>query len=296
MITIDRSKLNAEIRNLPINPKLEDFVLKVALAKPLCEFSFGEHSKRTHYDYTTTPATRFEELYRVEVHQAGEKLGGLFMGERYVEGKKEEVYGVDSFRIQKERGRTDATQTKDIKVALRNAKKSFVSRADDELRDLIKTSVSDWMNGVENSARSSVTYTMDTQAEAFNVAMRAYEARVVGVQTFTAPSMPVTVRSHRTKEHEKECENYVAGKFLNEQLKAGHGYGVSIYVNGGLAVLNFADLSINKFKSTELLPLDIQSKLAMFKVIGVEEPYAHLGCKFQGEMYYIVAGDMNLEN
>jgi hypothetical protein len=41
MITIDRSKLNAEVRNTPINPILEDFVLKVSLVKPLCEFSFA---------------------------------------------------------------------------------------------------------------------------------------------------------------------------------------------------------------------------------------------------------------
>ena len=46
----------------------------------------------------------------------------------------------------------------------------------------------------------------------------------------------------------------------------------------------------------ELLPLDIQSKLAMFKVIKANEAYTHLGCKFEGDMYYIVAGDMNLDN
>jgi len=295
MITIDRSKLNAEIRNLPINAKLEEFVLKVALAKPLCEFSFGEHSKRTHYDYTTTPTTRFEELHRAEVYQDGEKLGALFIGERYVDGKREDVYGVESFRIQKERGRTDATQTKDIKVALRNAKKSFVSRADDELRDLIKTNVTGFINSMWNSLRNSIVYTMDASAEALNMAMLAYEARKRGEATYTASSTPASV-TRRIKEHDLNCEQFTVTSFLQEQLKAGHGYGVSIYTNGSLAVLNFADQSVNKFKSVELLPVDIQSKLAMFKVIAAGEPYAHLGCKFQNEMYYIVAGDMNLDN
>ena len=294
MINIDRSKLNAEVRNLPINAKLEDFVLKVALAKPLCEFSFGQHSVRTNYDYTTTPTTKFTELYRVEVYQDGEKLGGLFIGERYVDGKREEVYGVESFRIQKERGRCDATQTKDIKVALRNAKKSFISRADDELRDLIKTQVTGNLNSAWNSSRNAVIYTMDANNEALGVAMLAYEARKKGEPTFTAPSSLATLR--RPKEHDKECENYVVLTFLQEQLKGGHGYGVSAYSNGSLAVLNFADQSVNKFKSAELLPVDIQNKLAMFKVIQEGEPYAHLGCKFANDMYYIVAGDMNLDN
>ena len=294
MITIDRSKLNAEVRNLPINPKLEEFALKVSLAKPLCEFSFGEHSVRTSYDYTTTPTTQTKELYRIEVYQDGEKLGGLFIGERYINGQRDDVYGVESFRIQKERGRTDATQTKDIKVALRNAKKSFVSRADDELRDLIKNQVTQNLNHLWNNVRNSVTSTMDTTAEAFNVAMLSHHARKRGDATFTAPAMPVTVK--RNKEHEASCEEFVTVSFLNEQIKSNHGYGVSIYSNGSLAVLNFADMSINKFKSFDVLPSDIQSKLAMFKVIKEGEAYAHLGCKFQGAMFYIVAGDMNLDN
>jgi hypothetical protein len=294
MITIDRSKLNAEVRNLPINAKLEEFVFKVSLAKPLCEFSFGEHCVRTNYDYTTTPTTKFAELYRVEVHQDGEKLGGLFIGERYVEGKREEIYGVESFRIQKERGRQDATQTKDIKVALRNAKKSFISRADDELRDLIKQSVSSNLYSMCSSYRNAIVYTMDSSAEALNTAMLAYEARKRGESTYTASAIPVSVK--RTKEHEKNCDDYIASAFLQAQLADGHGYGVSAYTNGSLAVLNFADMGVNKFKSVELLPLDIQSKLAMFKVIAVNEPYAHLGCMFGNDMYYIVAGDMNLEN
>jgi len=294
MITIDRSKLNAEVRNLPINPKLEEFALKVSLAKPLCEFSFGEHAVRTNYDYTKTPTVQTKELFRIEVRQDGELLGGIFIGERYNRGVKEEVYGVESFRIQKERGRQDATQTKDIKVAMRNAKKSFVSRQDDELRDLIKSGITANLNGVWNSARNSVTYGLDYTAESLGVAMLAYEARKKGSPTFTAPSTLATVK--RPKEHDKACEEYVVSTFLIEQLKSGHGYGISVYSNGSLAMLNFADMNISKFKSMELLPLDIQSKLAMFKVIKENEPYTHLGCKFQGDMYYIVAGDMNLDN
>ena len=295
MVTIDRSKLNAEVRNTPINPVLEDFVLKVSLAKPLCEFSFGaERSVRTVYDYTKTPTEKSYELFKVEVHQDGELLGGLFLGERYVEGKKEQVYGVESFRIQKERGQGDATVTKNIKVALRNAKKAFVNRADEELRELIKQNVEQSISMVWNQARNAVVYSMDTGAESLYLAMHAYKARQRGESTCSVPAMPTTGK--RPKEHDRECEEFVVSTFLKEQLDSKLGYGIKMFVNGSLAVLNFSDMSITKYKVFETLPEDIQSRLAMFKVIASGEPHAHLGCKFNDEMFYIVAGDMQLES
>jgi hypothetical protein len=246
------------------------------------------------YNYNKDPVEKTHELFKVEVHQDGELLGGLFLSERYVEGKKEQVYGVESFRIQKERGQGDATLTKNIKVALRNAKKAFVSRADDELRELIKDNVTQNLGMVWNQARNSVTYSMETSTESLNLAMHAYQARKRGESTCVLSSMPTTVK--RPKEHDRECEGFVVSTFLKEQLDSKLGYGVKVFVNGSLAVLNFSDMGITKYKTFEVLPEDIQSKLAMFKVIGVEEPYAHLGCKFQDELYYIVAGDMNLDN
>ena len=294
MLTVDRSAMNIENRNLPLAPLLADFAIQVSLAKPLCEFSTTDSCVRTNYNYKTTPTTSTKEIYKIEVRQDGELLGGLYIGERYANGMKEGVYGVESFRIRKERGANNATVTKNSKVALRNAKKAFVSRADDELRELIKGQVTANMNSVWNTARNAITYTMDCSAEALGIAMLAYEARKRGDATFTAPAMPTTIK--RVKEHEKECENYVVSTFLNDQLKGGQGYGVSVYSNGSLAVLSFADMSINKFKGFDAVPNDIQSKLAMFKVIGVNEPYTHLGCKFTAEMFYIVAGDMNLES
>lgn len=53
---------------------------------------------------------------------------------------------------------------------------------------------------------------------------------------------------------------------------------------------------MKKYKSFDALPDDIQSKVGMFKVIQEGDAYSHLGCKFGNDMYYIVAGDMNLEN
>ena len=302
MINIDRSAMNAEKRNTPITPMLLEFTEQVSMLRPLCEFSTTDNDVRVDYRYedvtdehgvTKSVQKRDHFIHRINVHQDGEKLGALCVTDRYTRGTKEWVYGVESFRINKERGAGDTTFTKNIKVALRTVKKVFVNRQDEELRDLIKNGVTANLSTVWNRARNSITYTMDCQAESLGIAMLAYEARKRGDATFTAPAMPITIK--RVKEHEKECEDYVVSTFLVEQMKAGHGYGVSIYSNGSLALLNFADDSVRRIKSFELLPLDIQSKLAMFKVINAEEPYAHLGCKFPNDMYYIVAGDIALD-
>jgi hypothetical protein len=135
---------------------------------------------------------------------------------------------------------------------------------------------------------------MDTSAEALYLAMHAYQARKSGSPTYTAPSLPATVK--RPKEHDRQCEEFVVSTFLKEQLDSKLGYGVKVFVNGSLAGLNFSDMSITKYKTFETLPEDIQSRLAMFKVISANEPHAHLGCKFSDEMFYIVAGDMQLES
>jgi hypothetical protein len=142
--------------------------------------------------------------------------------------------------------------------------------------------------------RNQVVYTTDSSAEALNAAMLAYEARKRGESTYTAPSKLASVG--RVKDHDKHCEGFISSSFLHEQRNSGHGYGIVTYPNGSLAMLNFADMGVSKFKSAEMLPLDIQSKLAMFKVITINEPYSHLGCRFDNDMYYIVAGDMNLDN
>jgi hypothetical protein len=150
------------------------------------------------------------------------------------------------------------------------------------------------MSMVWNQTRNAVTYSMDTSAEALGLAIHAYQARQRGESTYSVPAMPATVKRH--KEHDRQCEEYVVSTFLNSQLNSKIGYGIKVFDNSSLAVLNFSDMSVTKYKVFEALPDDIQSKLAMFKVISINEPHAHLGCKFSEDMYYIVAGDLQLES
>jgi hypothetical protein len=124
--------------------------------------------------------------------------------------------------------------------------------------------------------------------------MLAYQARVKGEATITIPSTLKSVKN--AKSHDKHCEYFTTSSFLHAQLKGNAGYAVKSYPNGAFVVLRLSDRTIKKYASFDLLPDDIQSKLGMFKVIAADEPYAHLGCKFQEDMYYIVAGDLQLES
>jgi hypothetical protein len=124
--------------------------------------------------------------------------------------------------------------------------------------------------------------------------MLAYQARIKGEATITIPSVLKSVKD--SKNHDKNCECFTTASFLHAQLKGNAGYAVKSYPNGAFVVLRLVDRTIKKYASFDLLPDDIQNKLGMFKVIVIDEPYAHLGCKFAEDMYYIVAGDMQLES
>ena len=303
MITIDRTEINAEKRDAPLWGGLEAFAHEVSMLKPLCNFKVDDDCLKTEYSYkdetdeqgnTKMKQTRTTTIYKVKVFQEGEELGAVSMSERYHQGNKEVVYGVHSFRINKERGDREATLTKNLKVALRTVKKVLVSRADDELITLLWDKVESHLNSLVNSSRGYVTYSTDASNEAFNLAMLAYQARIKGEATITIPSVLKSVKD--SKNHDKNCECFTTASFLHAQLKGNAGYAVKSYPNGAFVVLRLVDRTIKKYASFDLLPDDIQNKLGMFKVIVIDEPYAHLGCKFAEDMYYIVAGDMQLES
>jgi hypothetical protein len=128
MITLDKSAINAEKRESPLVEGLEDFAHEVSMLKPLCNFKADDDCLKTEYSYkdetdeqgnTRAKQTRTTKMYKLKVFQEGEELGAFSMSERYMRGSKELVYGVHSFRINKERGDREATLSKNLKVALR---------------------------------------------------------------------------------------------------------------------------------------------------------------------------------
>lgn len=299
MITLDRTAINVDKRDASLVQGLESYAHEVSMLKPLCNFKVDDECIRNIYSYeevtdeqgkTNMKQKVTATIYKIKVFQEGEELGAVSMDDRRHQGKNEIVYEIHSFRINKQRGDREATLTKNLKTALRTIKKVLVSRADNELINLLWGKVDTHLSSLVGSSRSFVTYSTDSANEVFNLAMLAYQARLKGEATLTIPSALKSVRDK--KDHDKNCENFTTASFLHEQLKSNAGYAVKSYPNGAFVVLRLVDRTIKKYASFDLLPEDIQSKLGMFKVIGEDEPYAHLGCKFSDDIYYISVGDL----
>ena len=74
------------------------------------------------------------------------------------------------------------------------------------------------------------------------------------------------------------------------------GYAIQAYTDGSYAVVEYATGIVTKYQHFEDMPRNIGEKLAMFKVIDYNEPYAHLGMRCQGvDAYYIVDGETKTE-
>ena len=140
MLTIDRDSLHVDKRQAPIHSELEKFALQVSYAKPLCKFvAVNNCVKNIHMDGDWANV-----IFRLHLYQNGDNIGEIFVDTQYKRGtpELEPVYGVQSFRIEKNRGDRNTSKSKDMKVALRIAKKMFVARDENEMRELINKKVS----------------------------------------------------------------------------------------------------------------------------------------------------------
>jgi hypothetical protein len=223
-------------------------------------------------------------IYRIKIYENGEELGFVSTGTRYLAGNKEEVYGVGSFRIRKERGGS-ATMTKDIKVALRTVKRMLVSRVDNELVDLIKNKVESNIRQIMYHTRNNLRWDIDSEEEVIFYAMQAYHAKKRGEDRVSLPSKLVSVKDE--KGHQRKCEEFEASSSLELAHHAKTGYGVMLNADGGYVVYDYALGALEKYPSFYGLPIYLQEKLGIFKLLNVDEPVMNVGCKFDEGMFYI---------
>lgn len=305
MIKIDKSAITkAEGRNAPYRDGLLDYAEKVALEKPKCTFVINDDCVNSRYIRKPDGSSEYEyTIGAIILCEDGEQVGAVSIQTEYREGKETVVYGVESFRIQKYRGNANKTVSKHLNVALRNVKKYIKGRDYSELATLIKNDVSNKVNALRQMAQSRLCNTLNTDGLAVELGMLAYQARKAGKDELSISSTLVPKHMRYTtqplealKAHDKHCENYKDAFVLSVMLNDKKGYGVSVYSNGSLAVYSFASDEVRKYQAVSELDSLMQTRMAMFKMTANLEPYEHFGCKFEGDMYYIVEGDMDLES
>ena len=292
MITpIDTSKLDAKHKSLPFRLDLDQFVDDVALIKPRAKFAIDNDCVAS--DYVLNPTTqRYDNnavIYQVKVYEGGEQIGALSTFEEYRQGKKVQTYGVESFRIQKSRGNYERTTSMHKKVAIRNAKKFLVARANDELASQISNMVRDRVNSIAGNYENQVAWSVSQANIATDYAVAAYHARKEGSGTITLQAN--NARHTNNIPHSDTCvANYLEAKTLHDELQNKRGFGVQAYTDGSYAVYNFHNGDVIKYQHFDDIPQDISEKLAMFKLIQQNEPYSHLGMKLLEHAFYIVDG------
>jgi hypothetical protein len=295
MVNIDKSKVSQKKANAEMHPLLPNFVAEVALVKPTCDFYIDDeciNGKWRRKDDNTTED--FYQTYKVKVRQDGEEIGFLSIVGEYRNGAYVDVYGVGSFRVNKSRGH-DETTTKDLKVALRNVKKLLVGRDYTEIATLIKETVTKNISSLVSNLESRVKWGVHTENLALAYSLLAYNARHDGVATIQLPADSKEFTRNK-QEMDKYITEYIEADALQTMYKNKQGYGISLYSTGSCAVYDFATDSVRRYKSIDELPDAIQTRLAMFKVIGKNEAHSQFGCKFEQEMYYIVSGELKMQS
>lgn len=296
MVKIDKSELPQKYKDAQIHPQLSAFVCEVALIKPTCDFYVDKECTHTRWRSKEDGSSeQYEELDMVKVRQDGEQIGHLSIKREYRNGASVDVYGVGSFRIDKSRGRSDETTTKDLKVALRNVKKFMVGRDYTEIANLIRDTVVNKIRSIVGHAEQRICWGVNSNKLVLTYSLLAYGARHSAADKTILPADPKEF-CRSVKDHDKEVAKYLEADALQDMIDKKQGYGLSLYSTGSCALYDFATDSVRRLKSTDELPDAVQSRLGMFKVLEVDDPHAQFGCKFQQDMYYIVGGELKLES
>jgi hypothetical protein len=288
MIEFDESAVNVTKRGkTPLFGNLGEFALKVSLAKPMINYVVDDKCINSIFDRHDGDTDRSNKdfICQLNVYENGERLGSIGIVKRYHGSEAEYVYQVESFRIEKSRGNQDAVTAKDMKVALRHAKKSLVPRANDEAKHLIKTTVSNRMSSVASHDETEVRWCIDSTTEGMLYAKEAYKARLNGETTVTLPTRLASIKD--MDDHNRKCDQMQNSRALHEAVVAKRGYGIQVQYNGGMYVVCMATDTIQRYNDFESLPENIQSKFAMFKVLAKDESVATIGCKFENDFFYV---------
>lgn len=287
MLAIDKSAVNLKHRDVPFFEELEKFAHFIKLAKPLLDFKVDDTCVnqmwyRTDEEKQTKPS---HFIKSINVYENGEYLGSIATDRRHHRGDLELVYMVESFRIRKERGNSNGTFSKDIKVALRHAKKVFHSRADEELKDLIGNQVRNLVKNGFSTAKSQVRWMCDQEDELVFYAMLGHDAYLRGEDTVKLPSIPTTTNDKdKWLEH---CELLKSAGALEMAFSAKKGYALKANDDNSLVCYDLEVDAVVKYKSFDELPESIAPKFAMFKVLKENEPIAQFGCKYSDGYFFI---------
>lgn len=278
---IDFAELHPNKKDFVIEPLFDEFLSKVAVAYPLFEFKATDRcvSQRWKGGESVT------YLARVKVFQDGERLGDLWWDMRGHGGNSEPTVGVGSFRIIKHRGHSNATFTKDLKVAMRNVKANLMPRAEDELKHWVKQAVKSKLDDINNSWNQQARWGVDNYAIMLEYINKGYEAHLRGENTVT---LPLNVGIKDMENHLKTMVRADEARKLIMMRDNNSGFGVGTQADGTVVLYDYAHDTIKKYRDFDELPKVVADKLSVFKILQDDEFFLAYGARLKNGFYYIV--------
>jgi len=272
MVNVDKVGLNANKRHLPYRKNLEEFLNLVALAKPLCNFVVDSSCTLNEWVRSIDGTSEYEESINcIKVFEDGEAIGSISTATRYRGGSKEG-------------GDRNTTYAKDLKVAMRHVKKTFIARLDGEVVELIKSKTAEYMRILLNQTSSAVTWSMDSRQVGYDLAIAMYDAHKRGEPV---ASVPLKLASANMEDVFKKCAEVEQASKLHDHYRGNNGYGVMLKKDNSVVVYSLAADKLTKYSGFDELPINIQEKLAMFKVLDRGEAYENFGIQFDDELFFI---------
>ena len=286
---IDRSKLNKVEREAGISPPLQALLDVLEVTFPLYDF---QASGTTH---------RYEDgeavytVSDVNVILNGEVLGSVGETGRYRDGKYQMCTYIRSHRISKSRGTHDCKLSKDIKVLAREAKKVFVSKSNSELIDQLKDTIQRHVRNVENSYQNEIIWNVNISGIGFEYLTNQY----IALSNWQENLIVSIDKSLFTPELKTKYSKYLESKKLNDKCAHDIGYAVLTLLDGSFVVYDMKENHISKVKDISLMPIHMQNKLSVLKILGDAEIVSNMGMWFKHEneqrLYYLVDGEVLTE-
>jgi hypothetical protein len=278
--------------DLIVDPKLKPLIVKLALDKPNWLFDARFSSARRPSFISSRACASFTDapegknfIQRLRVMENGEYLGEIGIERNYRVAGRETMFVIMSWRIAEQRQRSSAAKTSKLDVAVRTAKKAFVSKSYGELlNDVERTVASDFGMAVGELMRPiSMTRLAPSASE-----MQMYCYYMAnGMEV--PPTLDKTVKTAFCSEKfSTALSQYGLGEKLRTLMATG--YMLIIHILPDEAVLYRDPANNHAITRSEMhtLPEKWQSNIAVLRLMQDNEMVLDIGFRQNSDNFAIV--------
>jgi hypothetical protein len=255
------------------------------------------HAKRPLLEYESERTNTLNEITSVNVWQDGQHVGKIdsnFRRYSQAKGANEVWFAVTSPNIKKERGANRNMKfAKDAKIAARIVIETFTKKS---LAELGVSLIVDVKSRVE-SLHQNVLYSFNNCVNISKPQLIRYFADLHSGKSATPPQ--AILAQYDNPEVWRKIENMDIADNVLTHLKSNNGYAIRIMKD---ETIMFAPLSNHdataKYASTYELPIEVQEKFTMLKLLDAGQFASDIGIKYEKDdgdkkdlYYFIVAGE-----